>query len=118
MLGTLEHSTAALSEITVGLSHTTRQLGTSRCWRTRTREEVSSPNEFSATLRAGSSSETRRFQGVMKWQRKQCDIAMRGSCRRAQHPGKGIGRSHRIAIPREGYFTLEKGRYGPTFPKT
>jgi hypothetical protein len=23
-----------------------------------------------------------------------------------------------MAIPKEGYFTLEKGRYGPVFPKT
>lgn len=23
-----------------------------------------------------------------------------------------------IAIPKEGYFTLEKGRYGPIYPRT
>ena len=23
-----------------------------------------------------------------------------------------------MAIPKEGYFTLEKGRYGPVFPRT
>jgi hypothetical protein len=27
-------------------------------------------------------------------------------------------RPQAIAIPREGYFAFEKGRYGPTFPKT
>ncbi len=54
----------------------------------------------------------------MKWQRKQCDIAMRGSCRSAAPRKRDWTQPQAIAIPREGYFTLEKGRYGPTFPKT
>ena len=33
------------------------------------------------------------------------------------HNGDGL-RPHAMALPKEGYFTLERGRYGPTYPRT
>ena len=63
--------------------------------------------------------ETQSFQGVMKMATQAVRCGDAGKLQESAAPRKkDWTRPQAIAIPREGYFALEKGRYGPTFPKT